>query len=379
MSTTATWKHQNSTGDTAAIDYEKMKQEYRSQLSNESSSSSSSSTQKESEILAVEGVMFSCPVCPASMPKSEIYEHIQECLEHELDAEPLMISVTMIHTLNLDKAKVENGIHVIGKYLQNIIDHGDEEKYRKIRKGNKLFSEKVITLKGVSEFLLKGCGFELKILPFEVKGETTDEEFYVLNEDLALKKEQLLMTKQMLTDAEPLEILLDRNMKVFEPSANANRMDIPSSFFSVTSTDVKQEQLEKSKEVDKMTQMRTQAMRESDKLPKRIYKFAVVRIRFPDGILLQGTFRCSEKLNDIKDFVKENLTLDWLPFNLCDSIGRSISDESANLLNLKLAPASVLTFCLDETMKEEIASSTGGKIQFLKDECLVLMQSISIK
>ena len=177
-----------------------MKHEYRSQVSSEGPRKNEKSTTQpiENTVISVEDVMFVCPICPVSLPKPDIYDHIRQCLEAELDAEPLMISVTMIHTLNQDKKMVEGCIEILGKYLQNIINDGKEEKYRKIRKGNKVFSEKVISLKGVSEFLLKGCGFELKVLPFELKGETKDEEFYVLSEKLAANTEQLVTTKQML-------------------------------------------------------------------------------------------------------------------------------------------------------------------------------------
>jgi len=45
------------------------------------------------------------------------------------------------------------------RYLDNIIEHPDEEKYRKIRKNNKVFCEKVAPAEGCEEFL-EACGFK---------------------------------------------------------------------------------------------------------------------------------------------------------------------------------------------------------------------------
>lgn len=389
-STTATWKHKTeSQGGATAIDYEHMKKDLTAQTTGQHQSTQHHPRQDDSiavksNTLAVDGVTFLCPICPASLPKPDIYNHLANCLKNELDAEPLMISVTMIHTLNRDRSAVENCIHVLGKYLQNIIDHQDEEKYRKIRKTNKVFSEKVGCLAGVPEFLLKGVGFHLETLPFAINGETSDHDFYVLDENLGKDQEQLVAAKQMLMDAEPLEISLDRNLKVFEPSSSGNRIEVPESFYSVTSSELKREQTNRSDEIEKSKQLRTKAMREADngtnKLGNRVnYKHTVLRIRFPDGVLLQGTFSSSESINDVKNFVRENLMLDWLPFSINDAIGRAYSSETASLSSLKLTPAALVTFVIDDTVKADIASSSpDGKLQFLKNEALILMQTLTV-
>ncbi|CAI8058542.1 UBX domain-containing protein 6 [Geodia barretti] len=45
----------------------------------------------------------------------------------------------MIHTLCTDQNRRKNCIETLCKYLDNIIEHPGEQKYRKIRTGNKTF------------------------------------------------------------------------------------------------------------------------------------------------------------------------------------------------------------------------------------------------
>ena len=68
------------------------------------------------------------------------------------------------------------------RYLDNIIENPSEEKYRKIRKGNKAFQERVLSLVGAQEFL-EGAGLLLQQLP-SPNQDGVNEDFYVfLNED----------------------------------------------------------------------------------------------------------------------------------------------------------------------------------------------------
>ena len=55
-------------------------------------------------------------------------------------------------------------------YLDNILNNPQEEKFRKIRKSNRAFSEKVGSVEGTAEFL-EAVGFE---------SQTMDEQVLVL-------------------------------------------------------------------------------------------------------------------------------------------------------------------------------------------------------
>jgi len=46
----------------------------------------------------------------------------------------------------------------------------------------------------------------------------------------------------------------------------------------------------RTEEVERNSQLRTRAMREAEKRPSKTYRFTLLRVRFPDGIILQGTY-----------------------------------------------------------------------------------------
>ena len=68
------------------------------------------------------------------------------------------------------------------------------------------------------------------------------EEFYVLGEDARAQPQNLARHKQQLLDAEPVRATLDRQLRVFRPSALASHFELPSDFFSLTAVEVKREQ-----------------------------------------------------------------------------------------------------------------------------------------
>jgi hypothetical protein len=53
--------------------------------------------------------------------------------------DPEMTSAVMIHTFNKSPEKVKVCVETLVKYLDNIINHPDDDKFRKIRANNKAF------------------------------------------------------------------------------------------------------------------------------------------------------------------------------------------------------------------------------------------------
>ena len=47
------------------------------------------------------------------------------------------------------------------------------------------------------------------------------------------------------------------------------------------------------------------------------YKHAVVRIQFPDSMILQGVFTPNNTIEDVQNFVKEHLCETDKPFHIC--------------------------------------------------------------
>ncbi|CAL1527068.1 unnamed protein product [Lymnaea stagnalis] len=322
----------------------------------------------------LETVLFKCPdIGPQVLPKAEIESAIHRFLLDNYEDEPEMTSALMIHTLNKNKEKVTLCIETLIKYLDNIINNPTEEKFWKIRQSNKVFQERVACMKGTEEFLL-AAGFSLKSLPFE-EGEAL---FYVFDSELAKDVDRLQNMKDVLLKAEPIRPELDRNLKVFHPTQSASSFEIPDDFYSISPEDLKKEQLRREEATEKLGLLRTKAMRERDEQRElRKYRYTLVRVKFPDGILLQGVFRAQEPMKNIYQFVRENLTNDWIPFHLTSGTTNKLEDNDSTLAELGLAPAAVVHFSWDaEILKGVIAEKGKGVAQqHLKQGVLDLIQN----
>lgn len=78
--------------------------------------------------------------------------------------------------------------------------------------------------------------------------------------------------------------------------------------------------------VEQSIVLRTKAMRErQNQRELRKYRFTFIRVRFSDGLTLQGTFKLGEKLDAVKEFIREYLTNEWRPFFLSPSGGKKVS------------------------------------------------------
>lgn len=180
--------------------------------------------------LAVQGVYFRCPlISDEILPSKEWRVKIKEFLYSQLEDEKALTSCLIIHNCNT-KEKAEQCIEMLTKYLENIINHPDEEKYRKIRMSNRIFAEKIQPVEGGCEFLL-GAGFQEQ----EIDGEI----FLIYsNEDSSILPELL----DGLKNAEKITIDLDRNIQVLLPS-QARKSDLPSDFFRISPEEIKREQI----------------------------------------------------------------------------------------------------------------------------------------
>ncbi|KAJ8963064.1 hypothetical protein NQ318_018528 [Aromia moschata] len=129
--------------------------------------------------------------------------------------------------------------------------------------------------------------------------------------------------------------------------------------------------------LDKQLQLRTKVMREKDEIREiRKYKFCLIRVRFPDGLYLQGTFSVYEKFSEVLDFVRENLEHEGLPFVLTSPTGHRFeeNDKDSTLADLRLVPATILIFQWDPSVEEDL--KLAGNVAYLKPEVMMLVQSL---
>lgn len=330
-----------------------------------------SSDTEISPVLAVNGVYFKCPmVGPEILSKEEWRTKIKEFLYAQIEYERGLTAALMIHNLNKNREKISICVDTLCKYLENIVNNPTEEKYQRIRMSNRVFGEKVLPMEGALELLL-GAGFIEQNLTIDDK----EEKYLVFSQDRVENLDTLRALCDALRSAEPIPLELDRNLQVLSPSQAAKRTELPPSFYALTPDEIKREQQLRLDAVEKSMQLRTKVMREKDELREiKKYKFALIRIRFPDGIFLQGTFAIFEKLVNIYEFVRDNLEYEDMPFILSNATGQKLNDEEEmekTLVDLRLVPASILTFQWDPAVYDELSASP----RYLKHEILMLVQS----
>ncbi|XP_055919732.1 UBX domain-containing protein 6 [Eupeodes corollae] len=312
----------------------------------------------ENKNLACHGVFFRCPMIGEEiLPKKEWKVKIKEFLYQQLESEKALTACLIIYNCNT-KEKAEDCVATLSKYIENLINHPDEEKYCKIRMSNRIFCEKVRYVEGALDFLI-GAGFrELEI---------DNEPFLLWCKDNLDADMDLTVLLDALQNAEPILLELDRNIQVLLPM-QAKRTELPSDFFRISPEEIKREQQLRSEAIESAQILKTKAMREREEQRNlRMYRFALIRIKFPNGIYIQGTFNVYEKLTDIYQFVQSCLADEAMEFSLTLS-GSQFSDEDLDksLYDLRLIPSVMFLF---------IAPSTNGSDEnFLKEDLLMLIQ-----
>ncbi|XP_077716537.1 UBX domain-containing protein 6 isoform X2 [Canis aureus] len=327
--------------------------------------------------LAVPGVCFTCPLTGATLRKDQRDAHIKEAILSHFSTDPVAASIMKIHTFNRDRDKVKLGVDTIAKYLDNICLHPEEEKYRKIKLQNKVFQERINCLEGTHEFF-EAIGFQKALLP--VPDQEGPEEFYVLSEAAVAEPQSLQRHKDQLLVAEPVRATLARQRRVFRPSPMASQFDLPGDFFNLTAEEIKREQRLRSEAVERLSVLRTKAMREREEQRElRKYTYTLLRVRLPDGCLLQGTFYARERVGALYAFVREALQSDWLPFDLLASGGQKLSEEDSLAFNeCGLVPSALLTFSWDAAVLDDIrAAGAEPNSSILKPELLAAIEKLS--
>ncbi|XP_069505470.1 UBX domain-containing protein 6 isoform X2 [Ambystoma mexicanum] len=332
--------------------------------------------QPDNSVFSVSGVYFTCPLTGATLRKNQRDAHIKEAILLYFSEDPISASIMKIHTFNKDIEKVKLGTETVAKYLENIHKHPEEEKYRRIRLSNRIFQERISSLEGAPEFF-QAIGFEKKMLP--VSGQENEEEFYVLKEELLGKLDDLEQYRENLLSGEPVKAMLDRNMQIFQPSIRASQFELPEDFYSLSTKELEREQKLRAEATERNSMLRTKAMREKEeKREMRKYNYTLLRVRLPDGLILQGTFYAREKMSALMEFVRSTLENDWMPFELLGPGGLKLEDENTPFNECGLVPAALLTFQWDTGVIKDIeAAGAQSNVNVLKPEHLAHIQTLS--
>ena len=156
--------------------------------------------------------------------------------------------------------------------------------------------------------------------------EPASKEPDVRAEELTKQLEHLSTALDLLTSVSPVKLALNRDVRVYKASTSVNRFpELPSSFFILKPEELKKESQLKREQVEINEMLLTRAQRERiDQQATRQYQFCVIRVRLPEGLILQATFRAKEKLSDLFYFISQSLGNEAMLFSLFHQGGKKL-------------------------------------------------------
>ncbi|CAO3675916.1 unnamed protein product [Umbelopsis vinacea] len=142
---------------------------------------------------------------------------------------------------------------------------------------------------------------------------------------------------------------IDRGIKVMSPpqGSGSSQMTVPESFYKLTPAEIKQlyqSQVNRRQALDNAP-LKTKSMRnleEKERMKK--YPKTTIRVRFPDGLILQINFLSSEKVSTLYSVIKSTLRNPDREFLLCLPPRQQLVEMEQTIFKAGLAPASNVTF-----------------------------------
>lgn len=290
---------------------------------------------------------------------------VQAVLNSLPDGE-LCDAVTMLVT----DAQFATSGPVLLRVLGNIAVNPGEPKFRRLRMSNAKVQAAVVDTSGGLE-LLRGVGFDLE---FEA-GEGQEEGFLVLPQDCPVQHvQQAVKVLHRLLPACPLPVAAapaappahERGTVVLLPTQQDT--DVPDWFFEVTSMELKSLYAAAVKRRQQSEMLMTNTMREqlAPKAGTSQYSTAVVRVRLPEGLLLQGSFRGSEPVSAVFDWVTAALQRPDLKYELVLPDRKLLAPgEGMTVESADLPPSTLLNFRWSDERKGEVAQRATLKQELL--------------
>ncbi|CAK0752440.1 hypothetical protein CVIRNUC_002146 [Coccomyxa viridis] len=323
-------------------------------------------------------------------------------MQPSLDAEQLeQIEEAAATFLSSTKA-APSSVGTIAKVLSNIVGQPADPKYRKLRLANKRIQETVVDVDGGVE-LLQACGFELVFQEAEADAESSSgqavlEGFAVLptHADPAPLEAALRLlghpmppptAKQTLHAAPPAQASPSgqapspagprgqaesmqsdsascalprqpelrhasqaaehpRNTQVFFP-AETSEQPMPRWFFDRSPSEVKAAFLTRRKKTELDETLMTRAYRDklsSSKPDINSYASATIRIRLPEGLLLQGEFSAGEPTAAIIEWLTQCLKDPGCMYELIGPDRKPLRAAATSLRAAQLVPSVLFAF-----------------------------------
>nr|CAX72880.1 UBX domain-containing protein 1 [Schistosoma japonicum] len=295
----------------------------------------------------------------------------------------------------------ENRKQNIIRILQNLISAPENPMYRRLRASNKLIND-LLSIDGLESFLTI-CNFKKTMLPVARPSEQTEgaeqsaqknsedviekEIFYQISEEDASNREHLEKLLNLFVTADPILPELYRDTKVYRATGRTltciPRDHLPDEFFCQTKEEFRKYVGQQHQIIEESGMLLTKAMRERLRTQNiKSFRYAVIRIRFPDNLLLQGTFYSMDKLLTVRQWISECLAEPYsfrlyappsiqtaTLVNAPPTVHVELTDDHVTLNEIGLAPSSLLNVIFDDS-KQGVSA-----IGFLRSD---LAQSIEI-
>ncbi|CAA3026921.1 plant UBX domain-containing 2 [Olea europaea subsp. europaea] len=323
--------------------------------------------------------VFECPVCGKGYgSEEEVSSHVETCLDNaescdfkddEKEIKGGKNEVEACVTTYLSGNPSVGSLDVVLRLLRNIVKEPENTRFRKIRMGNPKIKDAIGDVLGGVE-LFEFMGFELK--------EEAGEMWFVMD---VPSEEQLGLVKNVISLLEPNKVekppsaapapanlvepaepkKVDRQTRVFlsVPESVAAKIELPDSFYNLSSEELRREADMRKKKIEDSKLLIPKSYREKQaKAAKKRYNRTVIRIQFPDGVVLQGIFSPTEPTGALYEFVSCALKEPSLEFELLHPVlikrrviphfsapgGRNVTLEEEDLV-----PAALIKFKPIET------------------------------
>ncbi|KAH7516294.1 hypothetical protein FEM48_Zijuj10G0120000 [Ziziphus jujuba var. spinosa] len=290
--------------------------------------------------------VYECPICGQSFrSEEEVSEHVDSCendsVENNRDdgasglnndgGESSQSELEVCIGTFLSGKPTAGSVEVVLKLFRNIVGEPQNAKFRKIRMSNPKIREAIGEVAGGVE-LLELVGFELR----EEEGEMwaamevpSEERIGIIKRTIDLLEPPKVQEPQKMKNpssqasvgadekVEPKKI--DRKVRVFFAVSEsiAAKIVLPDSFYNLSFDELKREaDLRRKKIADSQLLIPKSYKEKQAKAARRKYTKTVIRIHFPDGVVLQGFFNPWEPTSSLYEFVSSALKEPSLEYDL---------------------------------------------------------------
>ena len=189
----------------------------------------------------------------------------------------------------------------------------------------------------------------------EVMKQTASTDAVVVVDEVSKEAEHLNTALELITSVSPIKLELNRDTHVYRASTHVHRFpDLPASFFILKPDEMAKEHQLKRDQVGMNEMLLTRAQRDRlEQHATRQYQFCVIRVRLPDGLVLQAAFRAREKVSDLFFFISQALSQETTLFSLFHQGGKKLDNMNSFLQEADLVPAALVNLRIDSQMEND--------------------------